>query len=367
MMAENDNKPDNKAKNMPDMEQPVMDPKTETQIETNTAAPRKKRRLGPWLFLLLIFVGLPAVWLLAPAEVRQQTMDMFNAGKDALQAKQVTPSTSPAMMDAQPQTNETDTASAQANDTTSNTEDSNADAAATSPVVESGAPVDMAEPNSVEPIPQEADNSASLQEEINRLQSELNTLQTEHEQLIQQLKSGKTDGLRVRLSLLASPDTRLTQRADIWGELASLSSLHESEQSKAREMSTLLEGNRTQLASVGKALRHLAESIPAEQQLDILPKPENPYLAWLIGAFHLRPAPGKTEQKTSGLRVQLLDMEHALSLDDWPEPHKWRQLLSALSEQFGDDAELGLPESLRDITGDIDTTRAAATAWMEAL
>jgi len=333
---------------MPDMEQPVTDPETEAQLETSTAAPRKKRRLGPWLFLLLIFVGLPAVWLLAPAEFRQQAVELLNAGKVQLQTKQAAQPISPPIIDSQPQIAEVD-APANASD------------------VESEPLVDMVAPTPLESEAPVANAAESMQKEIDRLHTELSGMQAERAQLRRELKTSQTVELRVWLSLLASPDTRLSQRAGIWGELASLASLHASEQSKAREMSSLLEDARTQLASVGKSLRHLAKSIPDAQQADIIPKPENPYLAWLTGTFHLRPAPGKTEQKTSGLREQLLDMEHALSLEDWPEPSKWRQLLSALGEQFGDDAELDLPESLRDIIGDIDTTRAEAAVWMEAL
>ncbi|MDQ6966687.1 MAG: hypothetical protein Q9M23_07180, partial [Mariprofundaceae bacterium] len=46
--------------------------------ESKPSTPRKKRSIGPWLFLLLIFIGLPAAWLLSPTAVRQQAISLLN-------------------------------------------------------------------------------------------------------------------------------------------------------------------------------------------------------------------------------------------------------------------------------------------------
>ncbi len=354
---------------MPDTEQPPVadanaDVQEAEQVEKNPAAPPKKRRLGPWLFLLLVFVGLPAAWLLSPPEFRQQAVELLNAGKVYLQTKQATQSASLPMTDTQPQTVETDTAQA---DPMAAVEDGAVEPPANTSDVESESPVDMAAPASLEPTPPVTDSTTSLQEEINRLQSELGDMQAEREQLTQQLKTNQVVELRVWLSLLASPDTRLSQRAGMWGYLASRPSLDESEQGKASEMAALLQHARAQLTSLRESLKQLAESIPDAQQIDIIPKPENPYLAWLIGAFHLRHAPSTIEQQQGGLRRQLLDMEHALSIEDWPEPRAWRQLLNAVRDQLNDSVDSGLSESMDDIRVNIDVSRKIASDWMEAL
>jgi len=217
------------------------------------------------------------------------------------------------------------------------------------------------------PAPLAMDNASSLQEEITRLQSELSAMQEERDQLTQQLGASKTVELRVLLSLLASPETRLSHRTGMWGYLASLPSLDDSEQGKAREMASLLQHAREQLSSLRNALKKLAENIPDTQQADIIPKPENPYLAWLIGAFHLRHAPSTTEQQQGDLRQQLLNMEHALSVEDWPEPHAWNQLLNSVHNQMAGSDTPALSDAMVDIRGNIDASRKAASGWMEAL
>ena len=362
MMAEKNSKPDDKANNMPDTEQPVTDSPTEPEFETSIAALRKKRRVGPWIFLLLVFVGLPAAWLFSPPEVRQQAVELLNAGKAQLQTIQVTQATSPPMLDQQAQTAEANIAPAEV---MSGVEDSAIEPQANTSDVASETPVDMVATTPVESVSPAADNTTSLQEEIHRLQGELSSVQAEREQLTQQLKTSQVVEQRVWLSLLASPDTRLAQRAGMWDSLASLASLDESEQGKAREMAALLQQVRVQVTTLRVSLKQLAESIPEEIQADIIPKPENPYLAWLLSAFHLRPAPSSNTVQESDLRRQLLDTEHALSIEDWPEERAWHQLLKAVRDKLSDN--LDLSKSMDDIRGGIDVSRKAASDWMEAL
>jgi len=368
-MAENNSKHHDKAKNMPDMEQPVTVPETEAQLETSTAAPRKKRRVGPWLFLLLIFVGLPAAWLLAPAEFRQQAkyvVDQITSRSGLIQHSTNASSANESMT---PGTQVVASAPEQAVETSTEVAQSEADVGT---VQSNASPLsDEGESNptskAVPPAPKAVDSAAPLQEEINRLQGKLSDMQTEREQLTQQLKTSRVIELRVWLSLLASADTRLSQRVEMWSYLASLPSLDESEQKQAREMARTLQLNVVQLADLRKGLKQLGESIPEEIQTDIIPKPENPYLAWLLSAFHLRPTPGAYEMQKIDLKKQLLNIEHALSIEDWPEESTWRQLLKAVREKLSDSDNLDLSKSMDDIRGGIDISRKAASDWMEAL
>ncbi|MDQ6986563.1 MAG: hypothetical protein Q9M25_02020, partial [Mariprofundaceae bacterium] len=42
-----------------------------------SVAPKRKRRLGPWLFLLLIFFGLPLAWFFSPPQIQRQADDVL--------------------------------------------------------------------------------------------------------------------------------------------------------------------------------------------------------------------------------------------------------------------------------------------------
>lgn len=316
-------------------------------------AVRKKRRIGPWLFLLLIFIGMPAAWLLAPPEIRQQAMSLLNRTESQSQVPQAVPPLTAAMPQDLPGTENT------------------------APVPEAATlsnEADIPEPPEAGTAPeasgpaQAVDTSANQQDEIARLQDELSRMRSAQKQLTQQLKSPpQTIELHAWLSLLASPDTHLGQRAGMWAYLATRPALDTAWKEKAAGMAALLDRDREQLDDLRKALKQLAHGIPESRQPDIIPKPENPYFAWLAGTFHLRHAPDSVERQQTDLRRQLLDMEHALSLEDWPEPRAWRQLLGTVIDQLGDVLKSGLPEAPGDIRLDIEASRKAASDWMEAL
>jgi len=362
-MPEDMTKPDPEAQtaSAADGEQPAVDTRATSQEKSDTSKPHKKKRVGPWLFLLLVFIGLPAAWLLSPPEFRKQAGELLNAGKAQLQTIQVTRPTSPPMIDKQDQT-----AEGIAQVEAMSGDDSGAiEAPRNASGEEPGTSVELAAPASLESTSRTVDSAELLQEEINRLQGKLNDMQAEREQLTQQLKTSRVIELRVWLGLLASADMRLSQRVEMWSYLASLPSLDESEQKQAREITRTLQLNVTQLADLRKKLKQLGKDIPEKTQADIIPKPENPYLAWLLSAFHLRPAPSTDEMQDIDLKKQLLDIEHALSIEDWPEEGTWRQLLKAVRDKLSDNPRLS--KSMDDIRGGIDSSRKTASDWRKAL
>ncbi|MDQ6965714.1 MAG: hypothetical protein Q9M23_02185, partial [Mariprofundaceae bacterium] len=215
-------------------------------------------------------------------------------------------------------------------------------------------------------IPAENPTTA-LQDEIARLQDQLNGMRSKQAQLAQKLSAPETIELRVWLSLLASTDMRLSQRSFMWDYLASRPALNDVERERAQAMAERLQRIKIKLGDLRNGLQRLAADIPDTPQSDITPKSDNPYFAWLSGTFHLRHAPSHTEQQQTGLRRQLLDMDHALNLEDWPEPRAWRALASMISDQFGDTTASELPGTLDDIRMDIEASRKQASNWKENL
>lgn len=346
-----------------------------------SAAPRKKRRAGPWLFLILIFIGLPAAWLLSPPELRQQVYD----GLESIQEGKPIPVPSQAHLPESPTANQP-TGPAQQGETPGNT--------APQPVTQADTPAEqgaMTETGNDTPAPGESteqpaaettspvhvdqgvpqDNTAALQDEIDRLQAELNSLRSEQETLTQRLNAPPIIEPRVWLGLLASPDTRLSQRIDMWTYLASRPALNGDRRKQAKDMASLLKKDLQQVITLRQRLENMAAAIPAAEPRDLIPSPESPYFAWLSNTFHLRHAPGPAEQKQGAMRKRLLDMAHALEIGDWPQGQAWRDLLDAARElpgnRIADGSAADLSDALEGISRDVDTSRKQAREWMEAL
>jgi len=173
--------------------------------------------------------------------------------------------------------------------------------------------------------------------------------------------------LRTRLRWIASAQSRFSQMTGFWQDIALLPMLTSDERALAIKMHQLAAEDSKKLRGWRNQLQRLAGTLPEPEHRDIIPKPENPAFSWLADKFHLRPAPTAEQQARSALRNRILDIEHALAVEVWPEPRAWRHLLADLREQFGDDAELGLPEHLDDIRKDAVAMRAKAAHWLEKL
>jgi len=356
---------------LPDTQDTLPDAET----NSSAAAPRKKTRLGPWLFLLLIFIALPAAWLLSPPQIRQQAQQLImGLLPQAQHASEVEPTPAVAPPSAQttdtsPETNAPEPMQAEAPSTPQDT----TPAPASDTVAE--------EPADVATVPSEATNAASapavaapspeqtkaLLDEMHRLQDELAAVQTGQRELQQQLQARQKLELRMRLRWLSRSGTSLEQYAALWNEVAVLPDIDETQRSLAEQMAGMAQDDLMHIEAWRKSLLHLAAQLPEKQQADILPKTENRYFAWLLDAFHLRPAAGEADRKRTDLQRQVLNMAQALDNEVWPEPRDWRHLLGALHDQFGDDTDLGLPESLQDVQQHMADMRDKATGWLGSL
>ncbi|MDQ6971672.1 MAG: hypothetical protein Q9M30_03405 [Mariprofundaceae bacterium] len=349
----------------------------ESQTADNEAV-RKKTRLGPWLFLLLIFIGLPAAWFLSPTEMRQQAegvLAQFDAlietpAQHAEKVPAVQPS--PSMPG---QTGQT-AVLAEAQDAVGASDINRAQDA---PTLHTNTPV----PSYISSSAVSADGHAGtdnaeleamragmarLQQDLSKTLAERDALQSQFQARLQAaVQAARTDGMRTRLQWLARADLSLSQRADLWSEIAARPELGPEDREKAELMLKLAGDYQARVQSWRKALLALAGRIPDQAEADILPRPENQYFAWLVGSFHLRPVSGASDQALANLRRSLLAMEHAMALEDWPDADAWRTLISSLQEQFGEEADSDLPETLQPALRDMDRLRSSAADWLEAL
>jgi len=345
-----------------------LSPDLEEALKNKPAAARKKRSAGPWVLLAIIFIALPAAWVLSPPEIKQQALALL---KQSTQQSRATQQASEATQ------TPTATASGQVSSEQVVTNQTAAEPVATEPLTNEPTEIEPAEIEqtatetpevAATPAPTaEQQQIAALQDEIARLNDELNSMRSKQAQLARKLNAPETIELRVWLGLLASPEPRLSQRSLMWAYLASRPALNDAERERAQATAGQLKQAGIKLGDLRNGLQQLAAGIPETIQANIIPTPENPYFAWLVGTFHLRHAPGPVEQRQSSLRAQLLDMDHALSIEDWPEPRAWRQLANAISDQFGDAAAAEIPGTLDDIRMDIEASRKQATDWKETL
>ncbi len=386
-MAEDNTKPEiaDKAEAMSDTEQPVQDSQpdnqTDSPAESTPDASRKKKRLGTWLFLLLIFVGLPAAWLLSPPDIRQQARDALNqiTSRTYLIQHNINRSSSADSM--MPRAEPVASAPEQADEITSEGIQAEPDVTATpsdasvlrEKSTTSTSPANITASSTLQARQAEADairdvsDLDNMRKQIKQLQNRLDTTLAERDALHTQLLVSQQRELSSRLQWISRPETRLAQRAELWREIALLPELSAKDRDRAKQMIKLADDNRAKIEVWRKTLSRLAKSIPDAQQQDILPKPENQFLAWLIGTFHLRPAPGKSDLMQASLRHQLMHMEHAFSREDWPTQAEWKTLIADLHEQFGADTDLGLPESLLPTLRETEILRETANSWLEAL
>jgi len=299
-----------------------------------------------WLALLLIVAALPLGWFLLPENTRQQWTDtlMNRISPAKVSGTDIVPAPTP------PQ------------------------AAPVATTVAPSEPVQAPAPHVTTPQPPSpaSNASAASSEEVEalitameKLQRSMQTLQDKQAALRQELHARQQLELRTRLRWIANPQSQLAQMASFWQDIALLPMLSESERSEAETMRKLAADDTDKLDAWTARLKRLAATLPVPEHQDIIPKPENPALAWLIEKFHLRPAPMPEQQALAKLRTRLLNTAHALTVQIWPERKVWRHLLADLREQFGDDADLALPERLDNIRKDIEAMRAKAASWLE--
>ncbi len=210
------------------------------------------------------------------------------------------------------------------------------------------------------------DTIANLNSELNQLAEEQKILRTSlHEQ--QQIN------LQVRLRWISDPASRLPQIKLAWEEISLLGGLSAEQRSTAENMHQLARDTIQKLRQWQASMQKWADTLAVPIHKDVIPKVEQPWLAWAIGQFHLRPAPSEEARQLNRLRNQLENIISYLTTETWPAENDWQQLRAQLllqirSRQAKDSTEaieLNLPGNFETLKSDIDTLQQTAQQWLE--
>ena len=237
----------------------------------------------------------------------------------------------------------------------------------------SSQPDDMAEKLSTEITTLTETLDVLRTDTITNLSSELNQLAEEQKILRSSLHEQQQVNLQVRLRWITDPVSRLPQIKLAWEEISLLGGLNAEQHAKAEEMHTLARDSIQKLRQWQTSIQKWADTLAVPVHRDIIPKPEQPWLAWAASQFHLRPAPSEEASQLSHLRNQLENLISQLTTETWPAENDWQQLRAQLllqvrSQQAEDSTEaieLNLPDSFKTIQADINTLQQTAQQWLE--
>ena len=209
---------------------------------------------------------------------------------------------------------------------------------------------------------------------IDSLRSELRSMEDSRRQLQAGLTEQRQLNLQARLRWINDPSARLPQMQLAWEEISLMPDLSAGQRATAEQMHKLARNNGSKLRSWQETLNKWADVIAVPVHEDVLQQPGHPWLAWLVGQFHLRKAPSVEAKKLSVLRERLLAVASQLALESWPEPGSWQALraqllLQANSMQPQENSapvELGLPDDFTAVEADIKKVRETARQWAQS-
>ncbi|MDX8402604.1 MAG: hypothetical protein R8K47_08235 [Mariprofundaceae bacterium] len=211
----------------------------------------------------------------------------------------------------------------------------------------------------------------ALMRAIDGLHARLDEERAEREALAEALQRERTANLITRLRWIADPASRTPQLRIAWEAVALMPGLSAEERATAREMAALARRDEAALGVWRAALARWIDALHTPVADDVLPRPDHPWLAWIVGQFHLRPADSPTTRATRELRRGLEGIDRRLALEDWPEAEGWRslraRLLLHLEAQRKAGIDLGLPEDFSSIRADQARMRQTARDWLNRL
>jgi len=230
----------------------------------------------------------------------------------------------------------------------------------------------VSEPPAIDAMATISSNEISaLLTTIDSLRGELSRMEESQYALRTGLSEQQHMNLQVRLRWITDPASRLPQIQLAWEEISLMVNLTAEQRATAEQMHVLARDSSRALRNWQDALVHWADALSVPTHEDILPQPEHPWLAWIVGQFHLRQAPTIEARRLASLRTQLLMVARQLSLESWPEQGAWQTLhaelllqLKAMRKQDESlTVELGLPDNFEATQADINRIRKAAKVW----
>jgi len=221
-----------------------------------------------------------------------------------------------------------------------------------------------------------ATRAAAAREEISRLTATIDQLSSKLEQMSQaqgdvaNLQSRQQQAaLQVRLNWLTDSNTGLKQMQQIWGEIVLLPGLTDDQRAQATRMHALASNSVQHIQQLQQRLLDLAEALSVPEYPELLPQPSHPWLAWIVGQFHLHKAPSGAAMHVEILRQRLQAASRQLAVGSWPEKSVWQALYADLLVQLQAEAtsngaaDAGLPASLDGIQEQINRLRTTAVSW----
>ncbi|RMH59480.1 MAG: hypothetical protein D6678_07645 [Zetaproteobacteria bacterium] len=218
------------------------------------------------------------------------------------------------------------------------------------------------------PQPASADAVAELMRRIETLDQTLRELMRAQQSLRDALQTQQRMNLLLRLRWITEQDSTLPQIALAWQEIALLPGLSEEQHQQALALQQTARRDAERILKWRHTLGYWAEHLATPEQPDLIPRPEQPWLAWLARQFHLRRAAPMADQERHTLAHELRRAALALQLEQWPEQASWQRLrarLMLLAQEFG--VELDLPDTFADIAQDKHKLKAAAQTWLQGV
>ncbi|GAV20449.1 hypothetical protein MMIC_P1414 [Mariprofundus micogutta] len=213
-----------------------------------------------------------------------------------------------------------------------------------------------------------------LQATINALRSEMQAMEESQSVLREKLLEQQQFNLQARLRWITDPASHLPQLQMAWEEIASMPELSAERRETAVAMQALAENSSQALLLWHDSLNKWSDSLAIPEQEDVLQEPEHPWLAWLVGQFHLRKAPSTEAKRLAGLSQRLSMAASQLGQEKLPNHADWQALRAELllhvtSTQGQTDSssvELGLPDDFSAIQADIQKLRDTAVQWVQS-
>jgi len=247
---------------------------------------------------------------------------------------------------------------------------------ASSPALVSKAPVMPVELVAVNtPTPTvTSEEVGALMAVIKQLRMEMQQLESSQQSLQDGLLEQQQMNRHVRLRWIADPVSRLVQIQLAWEEISLLPGLTDQQRQQAVNMHALARANVQRLQQWLGALSKWADALATPLHVNVLPKPEQAWLAWIVDQFKLRQAPSQEAKGLADLRSRLLELARQLHLEAWPNQAAWQRLhaelllqLEAMQDGDGRADEMidtGLPADFESIQIDIRTLRQTAMQWL---
>jgi len=226
------------------------------------------------------------------------------------------------------------------------------------------------------PTPTGAD-AASAQElmaAMHRLQEQLQQVEADNDQIRKTLAQQQRMDLNSRLRLIADPATGLKQLSLLWQDVSLSPALSDTQREQAVSMAAAANQALTQNALWLQHLdRFIAETGQPESGPDLIPHFSHPWLAWLAGQFHLRPATGNADKGSVILHARLVRIRNGMAIESWPSAHDWQPvhaelvLLASAAQKPGTKAPaaLGLPDDFKTMRQAVANLHGVARQWLE--